>query len=106
MRGFITNVETVLRNPLYFIFLILVGVGAYVTYTLNMWGPMYHMANAASQQGLSIAKDRLREFLLETDTGRQAMAMSGRDTDSIKMSTLDGSGKRSAAADDEEDEEI
>lgn len=95
---------TVLRNPLYFIFLILLAVGAYVTYTLNMWGPMYHMANAASTQGLSIAKDRLREFLLETDTGRQAMAMSGRDADDIQLAKLNRSGKKVAAAEEEEED--
>jgi len=92
----------VLRNPVYFIFLILVGVGAYVTYTLNLWGPMYQMANAASQQAVEEGKKRLREFLESSDTGRQAIAMSGQDD--IQLRKLNGNGK--AAAVQEEDEEI
>jgi protein SEY1 len=65
----------VLRNPVYFIFLIMLGVGAYVTYTLNLWGPMLNMANAASAQALEEGKKRLREFLESSETGRQALQM-------------------------------
>lgn len=71
------EIVAVLRNPVYFVFLILLGVGAYTTYTLNLWGPMMRMTNAASGQALEVAKERLREFLESSDTGRQAMAMSG-----------------------------
>lgn len=71
----------VLRNPLYFITLALLGIAAYVTYTLNLWNPMIRMANAASQQALEIAKEKLRDFLENSDAGRhahaRAMAMSG-----------------------------
>ena len=95
----LTSCSTVvLRNPVYFIFLIMLGAGAYITYTLNLWGPMLRMADAASKQALEVAKERLREFLENSDTGRQAMAMSGRD--GIKMSRLDGNGKK---ADEDED---
>jgi hypothetical protein len=66
----------VLRNPVYFIFLILLGAGAYVTYTLNLWGPMLRMTNAASTQGLEIFKEKLRDFLENSETGRQAIGMS------------------------------
>lgn len=68
----------VLRNPVYFIMLILLAVGAYVTYTLNLWGPMIRMANAASGQGLEIFKEKLREFLESSETGRQAIGMSAK----------------------------
>lgn len=67
----------VLRNPLYFVMLILLAAGAYVTYTLNLWGPMLRMANAASAQGLEVGKERLREFL-EVRQG-SAAAATGRD---------------------------
>ena len=67
-----------LRNPVYFIFLILLGVGAYVTYTLNLWGPMLRMTNAASTQGLEIFKEKLRDFLESSETGRQAIGMSAK----------------------------
>lgn len=70
------EIVAVLRNPVYFIFLILIGAGAYVTYTLNLWGPMLRMTNAASSQGLEILKEKLREFLESSETGRQAIGMS------------------------------
>lgn len=93
------EIVAVLRNPVYFIFLIILGVGAYVTYTLNLWGPMYQMANAASAQALEEGKKRLREFLEESNAGRQAMAMSGQEE--IQMRKLNGNGKV-----ENEDEEI
>jgi len=101
-----THYSIVLRNPVYFIFLILLGVAAYVTYTLNLWGPMLRMANAASNQAVEIGKEKLREFLESSDTGRQAMAMGGRDSDSISLNTLDSRGKRkpAAAAEDDDDD--
>lgn len=94
------EIVAVLRNPVYFVFLILAGIGAYVTYTLNLWGPMYQMANAASAQALEEGKKRLREFLEESNAGRQAMAMSGQDD--IQLRKLNGHGK--AAVEEEEDE--
>ncbi|KAF2092883.1 protein SEY1 [Rhizodiscina lignyota] len=96
----------VLRNPIYFLFLILLGAGAYITYTLNLWGPMLRMADAASHQALEVGKERLREFLENSDTGRQAMAMSGRNADGIKMTRLDGNGKRAELDEDEDAEDI
>lgn len=84
-------------------FLLLFGAGAYVTYTLNLWGPMFKMANAASAQALEEGKKRLREFLETSDTGRQAMAMTG--SDGIQMQKLNGSG-RAKVSDDVDDDEI
>ena len=52
------------------------AVGAYVTYQLNLWGPILKMTEAASQQALVEGKRRLRDFLETSDTGRQAIAMS------------------------------
>ncbi|GAM83715.1 hypothetical protein ANO11243_017040 [Dothideomycetidae sp. 11243] len=66
----------VLKNPAYFLLLALMLIGAYVTYSLNLWGPMIRMANAASAQAVEIGKEKLRDFLQETETGRQAIAMS------------------------------
>ncbi|KAF2688757.1 GTP-binding protein Sey1 [Lentithecium fluviatile CBS 122367] len=95
------EIVAVLRNPVYFIFLILLAVGAYVTYTLNLWGPMARMANAASAQALDIGKERLRDFLENTDTGRRAAAMSAqpggsrsRQYEDVKMDRLNGDGKK------------
>ncbi|RMZ83871.1 hypothetical protein DV737_g1488, partial [Chaetothyriales sp. CBS 132003] len=65
----------VLRNPVYFLFLLMLGAGAYITYQLNLWGPMINMASAASAQALEEGKKKLRDFLESTETGRQALAM-------------------------------
>lgn len=85
--------------------MILLGVAAYVTYTLNLWGPMMRMSNAASQQAIEMFKERLREFLESNETGRQAMAMSGRTntTESIGLDNLDSQGKKAAPSGDDED---
>jgi hypothetical protein len=55
------------------------------------------MSNAAAQQALDIGKERLRDFLESSDTGRQALRMSAReDSDNISMQTLDSRGRRKA----------
>ncbi|KAK1987874.1 root hair defective 3 GTP-binding protein [Colletotrichum cereale] len=97
------EIVAVLRNPFLFIFLILLAGGTYVAYTLNMLGPMYQMANAAANQGVEIGKQKLREFIENSDTARQALAMSGRDSDSISLDTLDSRGKKKSAEDDIDD---
>ena len=96
-------VLAVLRNPLYFFLLFLVGVGAYVTYTLNLWGPIISMANAASAQAIEEGKKRLREFLEASDTGRQAMAASS--GESYEMSKLNGTRKGASTIDGGDDED-
>jgi len=99
------EIVAVLRNPVYFIFLILLGVAAYVTYNLNLWGPILQMTNAASAQAVQIAKEKLREFVQETDGGRQAIGLSGRDnSDSISLNTLDSRGRNKTLAEDEDDD--
>ncbi|TVY21444.1 Protein sey1 [Lachnellula arida] len=101
------EIVAVLRNPVYFIFLILLGVGAYVTYTLNLWGPMIRMANAASSQAVEIGKEKLRDFLENSETGRQAIGMKAReDGDSISLNTLDSRGNRKEAEVEDEDDDI
>ena len=66
---------------------------------------MLRMANAASAQAVEIGKEKLREFLESSDTGRQAMGMSGRqDSDGISLNTLDSRGKRNPAVEDDDDE--
>jgi hypothetical protein len=105
MELMVTNSFTVLRNPMYFIFLILAAAAAYVTYTLNLWGPILRMTNAASAQAVEIGKEKLREFLESSDTGRQAMSMAGRsDSDGISLNTLDSRGKRKTTEDEDDDD--
>lgn len=102
---------TVLKNPAYFLLLALTLVGAYVTYTLNLWGPILRMTNAATQQAVEVGKERLREFLQETETGRQAMAMSSgterrKENKGYEMDNLDGAGKARGKGDEEGEVEI
>ncbi|KAH4304323.1 GTPase SEY1 [Parastagonospora nodorum] len=102
------EIVAVLRNPVYFIFLILCAVGAYVTYTLNLWGPMIRMGNAASAQALEVGKERLREFLESSESGRQAMAMSGNQPrgESVRMNRLNGNVKKDEDAEVEDLDDI
>lgn len=100
------EIVAVLRNPVYFIFLILLGVAAYVTYNLNLWGPMLRMANAASAQAVEIGKEKLREFLESSETGRQAIGVKSRDdSDNISLNTLDSRGRRLPARAEEDDDD-
>ncbi len=66
---------------------------------------MLRMANAASAQAIEIGKEKLREFLESSDTGRQAIGMRARDdSDMISLKTLDSRGKSQASVEDEDDE--
>ena len=68
---------------------------------------MIRMANAASAQAVEIGKEKLREFLESSDTGRQAMGMAGRtDSDGISLNTLDSRGKRKPTVEDDDDDDI
>jgi protein SEY1 len=64
---------------------------------------MLKMANAASQQALEEFKRVLREFLESSETGRQAIAMSG--SGGIAMQKLNGYGKAIKAEGDTDDDD-
>ncbi|PNP52973.1 hypothetical protein THARTR1_06488 [Trichoderma harzianum] len=93
----------VLRNPLMFILLILLGGGTYTAWYLNLLGPMMQMGNAAVNQGMDIAKQQLREFVANSDTARQALAMPARQDSDISMDTLDNRGKKKTESESLED---
>ena len=75
-----------------------------MTYTLNLWGPMIRMFNAASSQGLEIFKEKLREFLESSDTGRQAIGMSAKH--GYSLDTLNSNGTTKAKASTTKDDEV
>lgn len=77
-----------------FILLILLGGGTYTAWYLNLLGPMMQMGNAAVSQGVDIAKQQLRDFVANSDTARQALAMPARQDSDISMDTLDSRGRR------------
>lgn len=96
------NAALVLRNPFLFLLLIVLAGGAYIAAALNLLGPMMQMANAAAGQGLDLGKQRLREFLENSETARQALQMPAREgTESVPMETLDSRGKRATAEEEE-----
>lgn len=72
-----------MRNPILFLLLIILAGGTYVAYNLNLLGPMMQMSSAAWNQAIEIGKQRLREFLENNETARQAIALPARDSDSI-----------------------
>jgi hypothetical protein len=85
--------------------ILIMGGGTYVAYTLNLLGPMMQMANAASNQAVEIGKGKLREFLENNETVRQAIAVPARQLadGGINLDRLDSRGKRAQQADDEDD---
>lgn len=106
LSGWLT-ILLVLRNPAYFFLLFVCAVAAYVTYQLNLWGPIIKMTEAASNQALVEGKKRLREFLESSDTGRQAIAMSAgsvRSGEQYELSDLNKKGKARTSADEDMDD--
>ncbi|CAK7265586.1 Dynamin-like GTPase that mediates homotypic ER fusion [Sporothrix epigloea] len=102
------EIMAVLRNPFLFLLLAIFAGGTYVAYSLALLGPMMQMANAASNQAVEIGKQKLRDFLENNDTARQALAMPARPTggsssrnsssDNISMDTLNSSGRKQASS--------
>ncbi len=83
----------------------MVAGGTYVAYTMNMLGPMMQMANAAANQGVDIGKQKLREFIENSDSARQALNMPTRtDSDAVSLDTLDNRGKKKASSTHDDDE--
>ncbi|KAK3387434.1 protein SEY1 [Podospora didyma] len=100
------EIVMVLRNPILFVLILVMGGGTYVAYNLNLLGPMMQMVNAAVNQAGEIGKEKLREFLENNDTARHALNMPARQDSNISMDTLDSRGKRreqSAAPADDDD---
>nr|Q2GUT7.2 RecName: Full=Protein SEY1 [Chaetomium globosum CBS 148.51] len=98
------EIVMVLRNPMLFMLLLVMGGGTYVAYTLNLLGPMMQMANAASNQAVEIGKEKLRDFLENNQTMRQAIAMPPRSQDNgIGMDRLDSRGKKAQEVEEDDD---
>lgn len=60
---------------------------------------MARMGNAASAQAIEIGKEKLREFLETSESGRRAMAQSGLDSstrhrEEVRMDRLNANGKK------------
>ena len=82
------EIVAVLRSPVYFAFLLVLGGAAYVTYSLNLATPLLRMADAASGQAVQVGKERLRAFL-EAQEGTE---VGTRRPVKVRMATLDKAG--------------
>jgi protein SEY1 len=96
------EIIAVIRNPFLLMFAAIFLAGLYVTYQMNLWGPIISMTTAAWQQGLEVGKERLKEFLLNSEAGRRAVEMEGRplggrgaaEDEGIKLENLGSDGKK------------
>lgn len=90
--------------------LLVMGAATYLAYHLNMLGPIMQMSGAAWGQGVELGKQKLRDFVENNETARQAIGVSAPSTrrqgSDISMDTLDSRGRaasRHGAADDGDD---
>jgi hypothetical protein len=60
------EIWAVVTSPFYFMFLIMLGLVSYVIYSLNLWGPIYKVGNAAVEQGVEVGKVCSPAFLYES----------------------------------------
>ncbi|KAL2887005.1 Protein sey1 [Ceratocystis lukuohia] len=92
----------VIRNPVLFLLMIMIAGGTYVAYMLNMLGPIMQMANAAATQGVDLGKERLRDFIANSETARGAIGMpaTGSANGGIALNDLDSRGKKVDDLDD------
>ncbi|CAP71009.1 uncharacterized protein PODANS_6_3800 [Podospora anserina S mat+] len=94
----------VLRNPFLILLILVMGGGTYIAYSLNLLGPMMQMSNAAFNQAVDIGKDRLRDFLVNNETARQALAVPARQMGAdISLDRLDSRGKKAQDISDDDD---
>jgi hypothetical protein len=76
------------------------ALAVYVTYMLNLWAPIWRISAAAWGTGLQVGKERLREFLVAGERGREAVAMEARvrketaEPEEIALDDLGTDGKR------------
>lgn len=65
---------------------------------------MMQMSNAAFNQAVDIGKDRLRDFLVNNETARQALAVPARQMGAdISLDRLDSQGKKAQDISDDDD---
>ncbi|KAK9460556.1 RHD3/Sey1 [Lipomyces oligophaga] len=90
------EIVSVLRNPLFFLLLLIFGGFMYTVWKLNLLGPMVKVCSAAIDQALQLAKDSLRQFL---EVGQETPRMA---TTTTAISSA-GSGSNGTKKEAEED---
>ena len=82
----------------------LIAGGTYVAYHLNLLGPMMHMGNAAFTQGIDIGKERLREYIMNSEAARQAIGVQANNNGTdVDMDRLDSRGKKVESSKEDDD---
>ncbi|SGZ54030.1 CIC11C00000002069 [Sungouiella intermedia] len=72
----------VLRNPIFFTLLLMVGAGLYVLYLMNLLTPAYAVVQQLVDGAVVVGKEKLREFLIDDHQqhGRNMARMAGNTT--------------------------
>lgn len=95
------EIFAVARNPFLILLVVLACTGAYVTYQMNLWGPIIRMSVAAAEQAREIAREKMRDFVEGGENNgawrREKVAFSGRtdgaNGDAIGLQDLGGNGR-------------
>lgn len=101
------EIFAVARNPLLILLVCMIAAAMYVTYQMNLWGPIIRMSVAAAEQAKEIAREKLREFVEAGESAnrervargsssgrRRGRGTNGTDADAISLEELDGDGRR------------
>lgn len=75
----------VLRNPLFFTLLLVFGAGGYVMYQMNMLRPALIVVQRVTDEAISVAKEKVREYVLEDERPKRAESP---EAESIEMDDL------------------
>lgn len=62
----------VLRNPFLFLFVLLVGAGAWITWTMGLMPTVIQVSTAAYDRSVELAKEKLRQVVHEQPNNRQS----------------------------------
>lgn len=95
------EIFAVARNPLLILLVAMIAAAMYVTYQMNLWGPIIRMSVAAMEQAKEIAREKLREFVEAGESARRERVVmgsgagsNGTEADAISLQDLDESGRR------------
>lgn len=76
----------IIRNPIFFTLLVIIGAGTYVMYQLNLLKPAMVVAQRMVEESVDIGKQKLREFII--DDGPSV------DDNARNLGKISGGGKR------------
>ncbi|GAA6050175.1 hypothetical protein JCM3770_000438 [Rhodotorula araucariae] len=93
----------VVRSPIYFTVLLLLGAAAYVTYTLNMTGPVLALARGVSNEVVRTVNEQLHNhFAGQTHAQRHAVPVAAANSSAQAGQDIELSEKRAGKGDKDE----